>query len=578
MDYSKVNSALNGWVGSGARRDRAQAELGQALQLKQAQQQMQAEHNQSQQQLDDWAQHIQGMASQVAIRNEDKERVQAMYDQEKDTFLAELEKSGNDPVKFMNSGGRKTMQNFYNNIAFSEDAKRIQGNTKQVQAFYEQLEGDNGKNAHLIPNQVRREFDAYMNGSLDTFKHRQLIQWDTPGDKTQGNTLADRYLNEGDNFMKFRQNYMNEFDLSPGEAENIPRETIERYAAQYVGGGNPMQAMQPIMQQSNVNKSVAGRIQQQHRRMRPISTSMINKDSQEYKTALRDYDMGGFEYGVSPENSEVVGHRGFVGDELLLAKASLGKDKVTDLESYIPDVQAIGSWFSEDGESIMAGDDMGDLRPGAVFMGYKVKQPDGTFKLVKSEDMEGEPKNAEHTLIQEYESDDVLWFNSYYYNEINPNDAKVMTTYSKLKGEDGALAKYTAEATFEQQRPEPIKNIGMNSSVQELQLQLPNYDDKINRAMDVMGLGAKKNDNAKSILLSLAAVEGDINQGINGLVNRFNPNDFPELNEALMVGDNKKFYDLYYNMLTTNGVDSKAASNYLQQVDELREKMQKAQR
>tara|TARA_R110002020_G_scaffold88466_1_gene217166 strand:+ start:1715 stop:3451 length:1737 start_codon:yes stop_codon:yes gene_type:complete len=577
MDYSKVNSALNGWVGSGARRDRAQAELGQALQLKQAQQQMQAEHNQSQQQLDDWAQHIQGMASQVAIRNEDKERVQAMYDQEKDTFLAELEKSGNDPVKFMNSGGRKTMQNFYNNIAFSEDAKRIQGNTKQVQAFYEQLEGDNGKNAHLIPNQVRREFDAYMNGSLDTFKHRQLIQWDTPGDKTQGNTLADRYLNEGDNFMKFRQNYMNEFDLSPGEAENIPRETIERYAAQYVGGGNPMQAMQPIMQQNNVNKSVAGRIQQQHRRMRPISTSMINKDSQEYKTALRDYDMGGFEYGVSPENSEVVGHRGFVGDELLLAKASLGKDKVTDLESYIPDVQAIGSWFSEDGESIMAGDDMGDLRPGAVFMGYKVKQPDGTFKLVKSEDMEGEPKNAEHTLIQEYESDDVLWFNSYYYNEINPNDAKVMTTYSKLKGEDGALAKYTAEATFEQQRPEPIKNIGINSSVQELQLQLPNYNDKINRAMDVMGLGTKKNDNAKSILLSLAAVEGDINQGINGLVNRFNPNDFPELNEALMVGDNKKFYDLYYNMLTTNGVDSKAASSYLQQVDELREKMQKAQ-
>lgn len=220
---------------------------------------------------------------------------------------------------------------------------------------------------------------------------------------------------------------------------------------------------------------------------------------------------------------------------------------------------------------------MGDLRPGAVFMGYKVKQPDGTFKLVKSEDMEGEPKNAEHTLIQEYESDDVLWFNSYYYNEINPNDAKVMTTYSKLKGEDGALAKYTAEATFEQQRPEPIKNIGINSSVQELQLQLPNYNDKINRAMDVMGLGAKKNDNAKSILLSLAAVEGDINQGINGLVNRFNPNDFPELNEALMVGDNKKFYDLYYNMLTTNGVDSKAASSYLQQVDELREKMQKAQ-
>ena len=578
MDYSKVNSALSGWVGSGARRDRAQQELGQALSLKQAQNAMQAEQNQSQQQLDDWAQYIQGMASQVAIRNEDKEKVQALYDQEKETFLAELQKSGNDPVKFMNSGGRRVMQNFYNNIALSDDAKRIQANTKQIQSFYELLEGENGKNAYLIPNQVRREFDAFMNGNIDTFKNRQLIAWDKPGEKTQGNTLADRYLNEGENYLKFRQNYAIEYGLEQSEVENIPREALEQYVAQYVGGGNPMQALKPTPMDSTVNKSVAGRVQQQHRRMRPISTDLIMKDSQDYKTALRDYDMGAFEFGVNPENSEVVGHRGFIGDELLLSQASLGKERVTDLESYVPDVQAIGTWYDEDGSSVLAGDDLGDLRPGAVFMGYKIKQPDGTYKLVKSEDLEEAPQNAEHALIQEYESDDVLWFNSYFYNEIDPNNTKVMTTYSKLKGEDSSLARYTAEATFEKPTPVAPKNINDKSSMDELQLQLPNYDDKINRTMNLLGLGVKQNDNAKSILLSLAAIEGDINKGINGLVERFNPNDFPQLNSALLSGNTKQFYDLYYTMLVQNGIDEKSASNYLQQVDSLREKIQKAQR
>ena len=125
MDYSKVNGALSGWQGSSARRDREQAELGQTMQLMQANQAAQADREQKEQKLDSWMQTIQSQANQIAVRNEDKEIVQGLYDQEKDTFLSELEKAGNDPVKFMNSGGRKTMQNFYNNIVNSDEVSLL---------------------------------------------------------------------------------------------------------------------------------------------------------------------------------------------------------------------------------------------------------------------------------------------------------------------------------------------------------------------------------------------------------------------------------------------------------------------
>tara|TARA_R110000787_G_scaffold204065_3_gene314608 strand:- start:117 stop:1850 length:1734 start_codon:yes stop_codon:yes gene_type:complete len=577
MDYSKVNSALNGWVGSGARRDRAQAELGQAMQLQQAQSQMQANEDAKTQEMDQWMQHIHDMSSQVAIRNEDKERIQAMYDQEKDTFLSELEKSGNDPIKFMNSGGRKTMKNFYNNIAFSEDAQRIKGNTTQIQAFYEQLEGSNGENAHLIPNQVRREFDAFMNGNIDTFKHRGLTQWDEPKDDVEGNTKVDRFLNQGSNLQKFRTNYMQEYQLSEGEAMNVSIDELRKYAASYVGGINPEQSLIPSGE-LQVSKAVSGRIQRQHRKLKSISTSLIGKGSQDHKTALGDYDMGGFEYGMNPENTEIMGNRGFVGDELDMAKASLGVDRVVDLDGYIPDVKAKGIWYDEDGGAVIPGDDLGDVRPGAIFMGYKVKQSDGSYKLVKAEDLEGEPKDAEHALIQEYESDDVLWFNSYFYNEIDPNDAKTMSVYESLKaGESAGLARYTAGASFEQPAPTPLANIGLESSVEEISSQLPNYDAKVNRVMQTLGLGEKRKDNTtKSILLSLAALDGDMDKGIGGLSERFNNNDFPELNNALMEGDSTKFFNAYYKVLMEMGASSEEASSYLQMVDQLRNKIQKA--
>tara|TARA_E500000305_G_C4023739_1_gene240459 strand:+ start:857 stop:2599 length:1743 start_codon:yes stop_codon:yes gene_type:complete len=579
MDYSKVNNALSGWVGSGQRRDRAKAELGEAMQLMQAQQQLQANQDAKEQELNEWQQYIHGMASQIAIRNEDKDRIQAMYDQEKDVFLSELEKYGNDPVKFMNSGGRKTMQNFFNNIALSDDAKRISANTKEVQGFYEQLEGDNGKNAYLIPNQVRREFNAYMNGDIDSFKHRSLASWDDPTDDSRGNTLAEKYMNTGTNYLKFKNNYAIEYGLGEEEYLNISDDQLERYVAEYVGGGNPMQALQPLQQGTEVNKSVAGRMQRQHKRlgMKQIDTSIISGKSQEYVTALRDYDMGNFNIGVTPNNTDIMGHQGFVGNELAMSQAVLGKNTIVDLEKYAEDVKAInGVWYDEDGSMVTPGDEMGDIRPGAIFMGYKIKQADGSYKLVKKEDLDGEPTNAEHALIQEYESDDVLWFNSYYYNEIDPNDTKTMSAYSDILGQDTALQRYTTDKLSDAPEPVVKKPITVDSSVSDIQSQIGVYTDPVERVMDVIGLGTKKNDTTKSILLSLAAVEGDMDEGINSLTQRFNPNSFPELNQALLSGSTKDFFDAYYDLLTANGVDAQAAEDYIMQVDKLRDKIQRA--
>lgn len=579
MDYSKVNNALSGWVGSGQRRDRAKAELGEAMQLMQAQQQLQANQDAKEQELNQWQQYIHGMASQIAIRNEDKDKIQAMYDQEKDIFLSELEKYGNDPVKFMNSGGRKVMQNFFNNIALSDDAKRISANTKQVQSFYEQLEGNNGENAYLIPNQVRREFNAFMEGDIDTFKHRSLSSWDEPTDDSRGNTLAEKYMNTGTNYLKFKNNYAIEYGLGEEEYLNISDDQLERYVAEYVGGGNPMQALQPIQQGTEVNKSVAGRMQRQHKRlgMKQIDTSIISGKSQEYVTALRDYDMGNFNIGVTPNNTDIMGHQGFVGNELAMAQAVLGKNTIVDLEKYAEDVKAInGVWYDEDGSMVTPGDEMGDIRPGAIFMGYKIKQPDGSYRLVKKDDLDGEPTNAEHALIQEYESDDVLWFNSYYYNEIDPNDTKTMSAYSDILGQDTALQRYTTDKLSDAPEPVVKKPITVDSSVNDIQSQIGLYVDPVERVMDVIGLGTKKNDTTKSILLSLAAVEGDMDEGINSLTQRFNPNSFPELNQALLSGSTKDFFDAYYDLLTANGVEAQAAEDYLMQVDKLRDKIQRA--
>lgn len=588
MDYSKVNNALSGWQGPSSRRDRSKAELGHAMELMQAQESMRANAEQKEDQMDEWMKNIHEKAGQIAIRNEDKEVVQAMYDQEKDTFLQALEKSGNDPVKFMNSGGRRVMKDFYNNIAFSDEAKRIGANTKQVQSFYEQLEGSGGANAHLISNQSRRGFDAFMNGHTDEFHNVTLQQWEEPGKDAKGDNLAQKYMNTKDNYLKFKGNYISEYDLDQGDFENITDQQLESYVAGYVGGGRE-NALQAIPQGEGVdptNKSLGRRVTRQfnHINRKPISTSAIASGSQEYSYSLKDFDSGRFTEGVGPESTDIVGNRGFVGDELQMSQASLGKEKVIDLESFIPDVQALDSnWYDEDGGLVTPGDTMGDLRPGAIFLGYKLKQPDGSYKLVKQEDLEGSPKDAEHTLIQEYESDDALWFSSNYYNELDANQSKTMTTYSDLKGLDGALGRYTAKGEVpNEQEPSAVAYINPSSSVEDIKSQLPNHEASMGKSMKLLGLHSNRGTGgyitSKSILLSLSAIDGDIANGIGGLVDRFNAEQFPALNAALVEGNSKKFFDSYFEFLTTQGdVDPKQAIQYITSVDQLRDKIQKAQ-
>ena len=131
--------------------------------------------------------------------------------QEKETFLAELEKAGNDPVKFMNSGGRKVMQNFYSNIVNSDEIKRIRSNTQQVQSYFENLEGDDGKKAHLISNQSRRDFNNFMLGHIDTYNHVQLSDWTHPSDDDiQGaENKVQAYLATENNYKIFKNNKTN---------------------------------------------------------------------------------------------------------------------------------------------------------------------------------------------------------------------------------------------------------------------------------------------------------------------------------------------------------------------------------
>jgi hypothetical protein len=57
----------------------------------------------------------------------------------------------------------------------------------------------------------------------------------------------------------------------------------------------------------------------------------------------------------------------------------------------------------------------------------------------------------------------------------------------------------------------------------------------------------------------------------------FGPEADLELNEALVAGDSRRFFDLYLQKLVNdNGIDLERAKNYLIQVDELRDKIQKA--
>lgn len=584
MDYSKVNGALSGWQGSSARRDREQAELGQTMQLMQANQAAQADREQKEQKLDSWMQTIQSQANQIAVRNEDKEIVQGLYDQEKDTFLSELEKAGNDPVKFMNSGGRKTMQNFYNNIVNSDEVGRIRGNTQQIQAYFENLEGDDGKSAHLISNQTRRDFNAFMEGHIDTFSHKQLADWEQPkqSDMEGAGNKVQAFLATEDNYRIFKSNYLIEYDL-PSSAFNdgsITEGALENYVAGYVGG-TKKQALAPREQGGMVNKSYGARVSKQFKRFKRkvVSTNLISQGSSDYDMAIKDFDSGRFVQNQGPDSTDVVGHRGFEGDELIFAQMKFGKNAVSELDSdsYIDNVVSDGTMYDEDGALLPSGFEIGSIQPQGVYMGYKVKTKDG-YRLVKAEDLEGDAQDAEHVLMQEYQDDDYFSGKERYYIEVDTENQTNMAMLSKEKGIDSALGRYTAETGMggqSQAQGQNMTSISFDSEIADIQPQLQNYDNQLSTTMKQIGV-APNNIVSKSLLMALSAGSGDMEGNIGSLVSMFNADSSPDLHQALVSGNSKEFFDLYLQGLMSQGIDQAQATQHLLKVDKLRDKIQKA--
>lgn len=588
MDYSKVNNALSSWQGSGARRDRERAELGQALQMQQMAMQQQEMRDKKTQELDNWMQVVQEKASQIAVRNEDRETVQGLYDQEREVFLAELEKAGNDPVKFMNSGGRRVMQNFYNNLSNSEEIKRIRSNTQQVQSYYESLEGNNGQNAHLISNQTRRDFNAFMNGDIDTFNSVQLAPWAQPKkeDYVGAANKAQAFLQADNNYNVFRNNYLIEYNLPSSMYETISDQQLENYVAGYVGGGRA-KALQPLPTSGGeINKSYGARVNKQLAKInrKPISTAILRDGSEDYEFSVKDFDSGTFIYAQSPENTDIVGSRGFQGSELTFAQIKWGKELIPDLDSdtYISGEKADGTIYDEDGVLLPVGTDLGSIQPMAVYLGYKIQTADG-YKLVTQDDVEGTPKDAEHVIIQEYQDDDYLTGKERYYVEIDTSNPVKMAMLSKGKGVDDALARVNKEIGVSRQQTTaplsqeaPSKSLSLSSNEQDVASSIDIYDAPITTTMQQLGLDPSRNIVARSLLLALASGSDDVNSGIGQLVRLFNADASPELNEALVQGNSKLFFDLYLEGLVAQGVDQQVAIDHLIKVDELRDKIQKA--
>ena len=76
--------------------------------------------------------------------------------------------------------------------------------------------------------------------------------------------------------------------------------------------------------------------------------------------------------------------------------------------------------------------------------------------------------------------------------------------------------------------------------------------------------------------MALASSGGDIQAGIGGLVQMFNPETAPQLNKALVEGDSQTFFDLYLQRLVDGGYDQQQAMQQLMAVDQLRDRIQKA--
>jgi len=213
-----------------------------------------------------------------------------------------------------------------------------------------------------------------------------------------------------------------------------------------------------------------------------------------------------------------------------------------------------------------------------VYLGYKIKTEDG-HRLVTADDLEGAPKNAEHVLIQEYQDDDYFTGKERYYIELETTNPVKMAMLSKEKGIDGALGRFTKETGAQEEvaQPEQVNtSLSLDTPDKDIASAISVYDAPITTTMMQLGVDPAKNIVSRSLLLALASGSDDVEVGIGQLVRMFNANTNPELNQALVSGNSKEFFDLYLEGLVSQGYDKEMAIQHLVKVDRLRDKIQKA--
>ena len=586
IDYSKVNNALSGFVGSGERSRREQSELAGLMQLAQTQQQLQAQRDKDELEMETHLDNIKAKANQVAMRNEDVDFVQSLYDEQKNIFLSELEKHGNDPVRFMNSGGRRVLRDFSKNVLHGDEATRIRSNTAQIQSYYDAEERDGGKNAKYISKTSRQQLVDFMEGRRDTFEFKQLAAYKenlTEADYQGYNSKSEALLNKENNRFSVISNYKNEYNM-PTNYEPSEDELV-MYLDGYYGQqpkGRTQEYTSTTTQQ--VPSSLAGDMRNQYDAVTgfTVNTSKIGKEDAEYARSLSDFQLANINFNVSPENTDVMGHRAFQGRESEFAKAFVDPT-LTDDNSTVSGYtvnNSDGQWYTEDGGTVLSGESMPDLEFGGVFLAYRIKERDDngslTSRLVKAEDLEEKPRDAEHVLIQEFE-DDGLFSSDYYYKEL------------KMRGQSGKLAQLSksigldsayknVEKTSPQERVEYDSSfkITANTTAEKLTPHLASISQPTNMAMSKMGL-EPDNIKIRSTILAIAMADGeDTLNNINLMNQRFNREQTPEIYEALASGDTNNFFNTLMKDFINKGYDEKEVRNYLSEVDKFRTKILQA--
>jgi hypothetical protein len=575
IDFSKINNALSSFAGAGERSRREQSQLAQVLQLAAIQQNQMQLKQQNQQQVQEYIDKIKQQAKSIAIRNEDADFIQKAYNEQVEIFKSELQKSGNDPVRFMNSNGRKVLQDFATNVLHGEDAMRIQKNAKNVQQFLELSEGQGGKNAKLIPLSVRQNYVDFMEGRTNNFVNKQLVELDTNLDKndyTNAKSRAQAILNKGENIINAAINFKIEYDLpdnyEPNEVE------LEQYLDKYYPTTGVGQSA-AINQKLTINMPPAAEIKQQFIALGDVSTKDIN--NVDYKNKVLDYDLADVNFNVGPQNTDIKGHRAFQGRELDFAQVFVDPN-VGDLNTLIENYQvnnSNGQWYNEDGDELVGGKELPDLNINGVFLGYKFTQTDAdgttSTKLVRKEDIDEEPKNAQHVLLQEFE-DDRAFASYYYYKEIkmkgNNNGVaaiaeklKLDSTYQKLQQYEQKNSNLPKE---EINKLEKFKNITINSSEGAILKNLKYNAGMLSNTMKKLNFennNQAANFRIRSTLLALANLENnDSQKTINEFYQMFNAN--PNLHQALLK-DTETFLNTYKEILINKGNPEENVNKYL---------------